>query len=186
MNNESGLIHSVVKDKKGKLFTLLGVSNFEEIDGKPSVFLVNADNIIVSVSQDALKKNYSLDRKLKIYRSKTESLREVTPLSPVMIFYTGVKYLMLGVVETGSQHKLALYQTMDGGEVFTMPIEEFYDQFSIGYEVGFSNQPLELDELGNLGFIVNQTAVNTSKFPVLMIQYNGQTGSLSSENISLH
>lgn len=181
MKNKSGFIHPVIKDKQGKQFTLLGLSNFEEIEEQPVVKLLNEDGIILSVSQESLKKNYSVARRLAINSQNSDSLKELTNLAPVMVYYTGAKYIMMAVVESGTE-MLSLYQSLDNGDVFTMRLDEFYDLFSIGYEVAFSARPSEIDDAGGLGYVSNHSAKNPHKFPSTIIRYNGESGTLMAED----
>jgi hypothetical protein len=177
MISQSGFIHPVVKDNQGEFFTLLGVSNFKEINDVPAVVVQNADGVILSVSQDALKKNYSMARRLAIHSSKSDRLKEISILAPVMTHYTGVKYIMVGVVEAGTE-KLALYQSIEGGETFSMPLGEFYDLFSINHDIAFSAKPTEVDDQGGIGYVTSQVVGDVVEFQSFIIRYEQSTGRL--------
>lgn len=192
MSQDTGFAHFVIEDNYNKQFLLLG-SQFleEEIEGASPVLLETMDGQTVSISRENLNSNYRLLSKIRIAKCWTGASHSIAPVSPVFLSYKGLKVALIGVTHRAGlpeSRRYALYQRIatqeDSNDVFAMPLDEFYDMFSLLTEASVTISPFEIDENGTVGYIANRNAIDKYKFPVMDVVIDNEDKSMLIVEIS--
>lgn len=180
----TGFAHFLIVDGFNKQYLLLGSQFLEEdIDGASPVLLETMDGQTVSISRNSLANNYTLLSKIRIASSWTGSSRSIAPVSPVFISYKGFKAALIGVTHKEglpNSRRYALYQRLsldydESRDVYAMPLDEFYDYFSLITETSVTLSPFPIDEKGTIGYIANRVALDKEKFPLMYIEIDSKT-----------
>ncbi|MCY9861241.1 hypothetical protein OTK49_01770 [Vibrio coralliirubri] len=183
----TGFAHYLIEDGFNKQYLLLGSQFLEEdIDGASPVLLETMDGQTVSVSRNSLSTNYTLLSKIRVANSWTGSSRSIAPVSPVFISYKGFKAALIGVTHKAglpNSRRFALYQRLsieqdESRDVYAMPLDEFYDSFSLITETTVTLSPYPIDEKGTIGYITNRGALDKEKYPLMYIVIDHQSKSM--------
>lgn len=65
-----------------------------------------------------------------------------------------------------------------------MPLDEFYDMFSLLTEASVTMSPFEIDENGTIGYITNRNSMDKQKFPVMDVVIEDEDKSMLIKKIS--
>lgn len=192
MSQDTGFAHFVIEDNYNKQFLLLGSQFLEDdLEGASPVLLETMDGQPVSVSRENLNSNYRLLSKIRIAKCWTGASHSLAPVSPVFISYKGLKVALIGVTHRAGlpdSRRYAVYQRIseqdDAKDVFSMPLDEFYDMFSLLTEASVTMSPFEIDENGTIGYITNRNSMDKQKFPVMDVVIEDEDKSMLIKKIS--
>lgn len=186
MNTETGFIQQVAKDLSGREYAIIGVKKYTDNENTKVVLVDDIGNFS-EIGKNIFESGFKSDNRLKIVNLPEDIYGEVHTLAPVMRHYTGTRCVMIGVAKQSlGAKKIAIYKPFDGEGVYSLPLDKFYDLFTISGDIAYSSFPVNIDDESNLGYIVNLDSVDQDSYPTLLVKYLKTTGDLVFEDFGLY
>ncbi|ELP6119315.1 TPA: hypothetical protein I7730_01135 [Vibrio vulnificus] len=178
MKTKSGFVHAVLSDKFENEFMLLGDPIVQENQEDPNVLLETDSGSVVEVSRGLLQGNYKYAPKVRLSENLPLDWMAISIFSPVFRSQQGDLRLLIAVTSQDKKGiRYAIYQRLDGEQIFSTPLDSFYDTHALIKEVGVSSSPVELD--GKWSYVTNEGSADKGEFPIRVFNVDRATGEIN-------
>lgn len=170
----------MVEGAKGLQYTVLG-SDGLGCNGGYKIELSEKSGESVLIDSQDFSHQYTVVGQFALAQVDRETLKSKMLFCPLMVKYTGRRYALIAVAKHAhaSKVQLAVFQCIESKEFYSLPIDQFYDQFSPAQNFVFVDKPRPIDADGGLGYVVNESSTDAA--PMLSIHYDCDTGELVAE-----
>ncbi len=171
----------MVESSEGTHCTVLG-SVGHNVEGG-NIKLKSANGEIFFVDSETFSKNYTVIAKFDLMQISREDLKSNALFCPLMVQYTGRRFSLIAVVrhQAMTKNMLVVFQCLESKNFYSLPVDQFYDQFSPAQTFVFAEKPRPIDADDSLGYLVNEDGGVERDAPLLYIHYDCESGDLMAE-----